>query len=113
MTPIKSNRIESLYIDGDASLGIDRVDVLLVVLGVTRRQLECLVWVQQGKSASDIGGILGISGRTVEGHLAKLCERLDVKTRMQAVLKALDLGLLPSPHPQTYGSETRRFTARG
>jgi DNA-binding CsgD family transcriptional regulator len=66
---------------------------LLVGTKITPRQIECLAWVQQGKSASDIGGILGISGRTVEGHLSKLCDHLGVKTRLQAVLKARDLGL--------------------
>ncbi|MBK1976173.1 helix-turn-helix transcriptional regulator [Brevundimonas diminuta] len=65
----------------------------------TERQLECLAWVQEGKSASDIGGILGISSRTVEGHLLKVCDRLGVKTRLQAVLKARDLGLIGPPVP--------------
>ena len=67
---------------------------LLAGSKITSRQLECLAWVQQGKSASDIGGILGISSRTVEGHLLKLCDHLGVKSRLQAVLKARDLGLI-------------------
>jgi DNA-binding CsgD family transcriptional regulator len=58
------------------------------------RQLECLAWAQEGKSAGDIGQIIGISGRTVEGHLAKACEALGVRTRVQAVVRARDLGLL-------------------
>lgn len=61
---------------------------------ITDRQLECLIWVGEGKSASDIGGILGISRRTVEGHLLKICMHLGVKTRVQALLKARDLGLI-------------------
>lgn len=61
---------------------------------LTKRQLECLAWTQEGKSASDIGLILGISGRTVEGHLAKVCQHLGVRTRIQAVIKAKDLGFL-------------------
>jgi DNA-binding CsgD family transcriptional regulator len=61
---------------------------------LSERQLECLAWVQEGKSATDIGQIIGISGRTVEGHLAKVCEALGVRTRIQAVLRASDLGLL-------------------
>jgi len=61
---------------------------------ITERQLECLAWVQEGKSATDIGGILGLSGRTVEKHLIKLCGHLGVKTRVQAVVKARELGLL-------------------
>ncbi|MCF8504104.1 MAG: helix-turn-helix transcriptional regulator [Caulobacter sp.] len=68
-------------------------------MGVTERQLECLAWVQEGKSASDIGGILGISSRTVEGHILKVCEHLGVRTRIQAVLKARDLDLLRPPPP--------------
>ena len=61
---------------------------------ITDRQLQCLSWVQQGKSASDIGGILGLSGRTVEKHLIKLCGHLGVKTRVQAVVRARELGLI-------------------
>lgn len=60
------------------------------------RQLECLAWAQEGKSANDIGQIIGISGRTVEGHLAKVCEVLGVRTRIQAVVRARELGLLRS-----------------
>jgi DNA-binding CsgD family transcriptional regulator len=61
---------------------------------ITERQLQCLAWVQEGKSATDIGGILGLSGRTVEKHLIKLCGHLGVKTRVQAVVRARQLGLI-------------------
>ena len=61
---------------------------------ITLRQLECLAWVQEGKSATDIGQIIGLSRRTVENHLARVCDLLGVRTRIQAVLKARDLGLL-------------------
>lgn len=67
--------------------------------GLTGRQLECLYWVQEGKSATDIGGILGISSRTVEGHLIKACAHFRVRTRFQAVLRARDLGLLEAFAP--------------
>lgn len=59
------------------------------------RQLQCLFWVQQGKSANDIGVILGVSGRTIEGHLARVCAAMGVRTRVQAVVRAKDLGVLP------------------
>jgi DNA-binding CsgD family transcriptional regulator len=62
---------------------------------ITPRQLECLAWAGDGKSATEIGMILGISARTVEGHLAKVCEALGVRKRIQAAIKARDLGLLP------------------
>jgi DNA-binding CsgD family transcriptional regulator len=66
---------------------------------ITPRQLQCLAWVQEGKSATDIGGILGLSGRTVEGHLIKLCGHLGVKTRVQAVVRARELGLIGQSQP--------------
>jgi ATP/maltotriose-dependent transcriptional regulator MalT len=52
--------------------------------------------VQEGKSAGDVGQIIGISGRTVEWHLANIFEALGVRTRVQAVVRARELGLLPT-----------------
>jgi DNA-binding CsgD family transcriptional regulator len=60
------------------------------------RQVQCLYWAQAGKSAPDIGQILGISGRTVDYHIAKACAVLGVRTRMQAVVRARELGVLPA-----------------
>lgn len=63
-------------------------------LQLTARQRECLYWTEHGKSARDIGVILGISRRTVEEHLALACEVLGVRTRIQAVVAARVRGLL-------------------
>lgn len=66
-----------------------------IAIDVTARQLECLAWAGEGKTATEIGIILGISARTVEGHLAKVCEALGVRKRIQAAIKARELGVLP------------------
>lgn len=58
------------------------------------RQIECLKWTRQGKSASDIGQILGISRFTVQEHLAQACARLGVRTKVQAMSQAYLMGLL-------------------
>jgi len=71
-------------------VGVTQVGVLSV------RQLQCLYWAQEGKSATDIGQLIGISGRTVERHLFNACHALGVRTRVQAVVKARDLHLLAS-----------------
>lgn len=63
-------------------------------LDITERQLEILSWVEKGKSATDIATILGISHRTVEHTLERICNNLGVRTRFQAVLKVRDLGLI-------------------
>jgi DNA-binding CsgD family transcriptional regulator len=62
---------------------------------VTARQLECLAWVAEGKTAIEIGIILDISQRTVETHLARACETFGVHKRVQAVVKARELDILP------------------
>jgi len=91
----------SFRVDGPtpAFTKADRNAPTLRDLEITDRQLECLAWTQEGKSAVDIGQILGISARTVEGHLAKLCRNLGVRTRIQAVGKAKDLGFLGPTGP--------------
>jgi len=53
----------------------------------------------QGKSANDIGGILGISGRTVEDHLVKACNHFDVRSRHQAAWIAYERGYLRDLDP--------------
>jgi LuxR family transcriptional regulator, quorum-sensing system regulator BjaR1 len=58
------------------------------------RQLECLKWTREGKSAADIAEILGLSRYTVQEHLGQACARLGVRTRVQALAQAYLLGLL-------------------
>jgi DNA-binding CsgD family transcriptional regulator len=66
-------------------------------LTLSPRQTECLRWVQEGKSSRDIGVILGVSHRIVERHVFRACQRLGVKTRLQAVIRARSLGLIGDP----------------
>lgn len=61
------------------------------------RQTECLFWVQEGKSSRDIGIILGVSHRIVERHVFRACQKLGVKTRLQAVIRARTLGIISDP----------------
>ncbi|RAK52777.1 helix-turn-helix domain-containing protein [Phenylobacterium deserti] len=77
---------------GDRSASL--ADAARLARLVTDRQRACLEWAEKGKSASDISVILGISPRTVEGHLAKACALLGVRTRVQAVVRARKLGLI-------------------
>lgn len=58
------------------------------------RQLEILKLTMEGKSAWVVGSLLGISENTVNYHMKQLFRLLDVSTKHQAVLKAMELGLL-------------------
>lgn len=51
------------------------------------REFECLEWASRGKSAWEIGCILGISRNTVAHYLENAKEKLGVRTIVQAVMR--------------------------
>ena len=55
---------------------------------LTRQQRRVLQWAAEGKTAQDIGAIMGLTPATVEKHLRLAREALDVQTTAQAVGKA-------------------------
>ena len=61
------------------------------------RELECLTWVSLGKSSTDIGAILDLSSRTVDAYLEKACSKLSVRTRIEAVVAAVQMKLIERP----------------
>ena len=61
---------------------------------LTVREQEILVQLVEGKSNKEIGEKLYISIDTVKSHLKRIFQKLEVKSRLQAVAKASDLGLL-------------------
>lgn len=61
---------------------------------LTPREREVLSWCAQGKSAWVIGQILHIAEHSVEWHLKNIFRKLDVDSRITAVVKALNLGLI-------------------
>ena len=61
---------------------------------LTPRELEALRWTMEGKTAWEVGAILGISERTAVLHVTNAMHKLDCTSKHQAVLKALRLGLI-------------------
>ncbi|KQV78658.1 LuxR family transcriptional regulator [Massilia sp. Root351] len=61
---------------------------------VSRREMEILHWVKEGKSNVEVGQILGISGLTVKNHLQRIYKTLGVSNRTQAVARGMALRLL-------------------
>lgn len=61
---------------------------------LTPRELEVLRWTMEGKTAWEVGAILGISERTAVMHLSNATHKLGCTTKHQAVVKALRLGLI-------------------
>ena len=61
---------------------------------LTPRELEALRWTMEGKTAWEVGAILGISERTAVLHVNNAMHKLACASKHQAVLKALRLGLI-------------------
>jgi len=56
---------------------------------ISRRQLDCIQWVAEGKSDWEISLILGISEATVHNHVERAKRNLKVHTRVQAVVEVV------------------------
>ena len=63
---------------------------------LTDRELEVLSLVAKGYTNKAIGVQLGISDRTVQGHLAHIFSKLQSGSRTEAVMRAVSMGWLPS-----------------
>jgi DNA-binding CsgD family transcriptional regulator len=61
---------------------------------LTGRELECLRWTMEGKTAWEVGAILGISERTAVLHVNNATHKLACVSKHQAVIKAIRLGLI-------------------
>ncbi len=63
---------------------------------LTERELDVLRLTARGYTNKAIGVQLGISDRTVQGHLAKIFDKLQAESRTEAVMRAVSLKWLPS-----------------
>lgn len=79
----------------EAHLSAEDVAALL-----TRREVQVLRLLQQGRTNREIGELLGCHPKTVNSHMRGLFRKLHVHNRVQAVIKAMS-GLLPD---ETRGS---------
>lgn len=70
-------------------------EVEAAVEALTAREHEVLEMVAHGYTNKAIGVQLGISDRTVQGHLAHIFNKMQAGSRTEAVMKAVSLGWLP------------------
>jgi DNA-binding NarL/FixJ family response regulator len=62
---------------------------------LTPRELEILTLIARGYTNKAAALQLGISDRTVQGHLAHIFDKLQAASRTEAVMRAVSLGLIP------------------
>lgn len=61
---------------------------------LTPQEVACLEWCKEGKTNWEIGGILGISEKTVEFHLSNVKKKLGAANKISAVVLGLRHGLI-------------------
>lgn len=61
---------------------------------VSARQREILHWLREGKTNWEIAQLLGLTPLNVKYHVEQIYSKLGVHSRTQAVVKAVDMGLL-------------------
>ena len=69
--------------------------------GLTPREIEVLRLISQGRTPQEVSEQLVISPKTVSSHLQRILSKLGVHSRLQAVARAYELGLVapePAPH---------------
>lgn len=62
---------------------------------LTKREIEVLTLVIEGKSSKEVADQLFVSKRTVDFHLANIYTKLSVTNRVQAFREATRRGLIP------------------
>ena len=70
------------------------------MFGLTRRELEILQLVAEGRSNAQLAKMLWVTEQTVKFHLSNIYRKLDVSNRTEASRWAQVNGLLPAVAPQ-------------
>ena len=61
---------------------------------LTKREKEVFILLIDGYSTKDIGYKLGISEKTIRNHISNVIQKLDVNSRVSAVLELIKLNEL-------------------
>lgn len=82
--------VEGVHTEG----GYEMREFTLEKLNISKREHEVLVLIGKGMSNQEIADSLFVSQNTIKTHTSRLFEKLEVKNRTHAILKAKELGIL-------------------
>jgi DNA-binding NarL/FixJ family response regulator len=86
LSPDVASKVVAQMTSGKPAAAQEQVEM------ISGRELDVLQLAAQGLTNKAIGLELGISDRTVQGHLANIYGKLGVNSRTEAVTRALKLG---------------------
>ncbi|MBA4055381.1 MAG: helix-turn-helix transcriptional regulator [Marivirga sp.] len=91
-------QVKTIIVEKEVSPPADKFEAnaeSLVILGLSKRELEVLGLMAQGLSNKEIAEHLFISISTVKSHSNSLFEKMNVERRTQAIDKGKKLGVIP------------------
>jgi DNA-binding CsgD family transcriptional regulator len=74
---------------------------------LTKRELEVVEWIAEGKRNREIGEILGCSERTVQKHVQHILEKLHMETRTAVCIWCFERRLEERKVPRPERSSSR------
>lgn len=91
---IVSPSVTTQLLQGVREMGYDPAETERRRLSLSDRELEILRQLSTPKSPAQIGRELFISTKTVQNHISNIYRKLDVNSRTEAVIRAMELGLI-------------------
>jgi DNA-binding NarL/FixJ family response regulator len=90
LAPSIAKKVVARFSGGGAHNAVKTVNIDQL----TAREVEILQYLARGSSNREIGEALFISDRTVQAHLTNIFAKMQVTSRLEAVLKGIRLGWL-------------------
>ena len=112
-TAIRQAFEPSLYLARPKERGRPPTTVELIAPKLTRRELEILKLVSEGRSNRQVAELLWVTDQTVKFHLANVYRKLGVRSRFDAARWALEHGVLDAVAEETLTAADERRTATG
>lgn len=91
---VVSPSITPQLLEGVREMGYDPAEAEKRRLHLSEREMEILHDLSTSKSPAQIGRDRYISTKTVQNHISSIYRKLDVNSRTEAVMKAMELGLI-------------------
>jgi DNA-binding NarL/FixJ family response regulator len=92
--PLLSSRTTEALIDRLRTLSAERIRGDVLRASLSPREIEVLALIAEGHDNGEIARLLFISPHTVKHHVHTICEKLGVRNRVQAAVRAAHAGVV-------------------